>query len=125
MKESVWQFTEKLNLHKNCPCVLCRASMLLRTVIFEWDAFYKWLRSKKFVRVEFWGSNYADFREYEVIEKRRISTHKAFPWPKTAYKYVRAMDEQSGKQAVLEGARKILYGKKWYDNDEVMSSYRR
>ncbi|KKN27245.1 hypothetical protein LCGC14_0866540 [marine sediment metagenome] len=57
--------------------------------------FYTRLRTAKWVNVEYWGSDYSDFREYEVISRRRVRMPdgKGLQWPKTKYKHVKMIDE--------------------------------
>lgn len=90
--EKLYQFIQK---HKtNCPCFVCRAKMKFIDYKVRVHIFYRSLRYMKRINVEYRGSDYSDFREYEVIGKGKIrmSDSKGLRWPKTNYNHIRCVE---------------------------------
>jgi len=58
------------------------------------DDFYIWLRSKKWIVVEYRGSNDPDFKDYEVLGKgkMRMPDGKGPQWPITNYGHIKVVD---------------------------------
>ncbi len=93
IKEKWYQLYLK---HKTtCLNITCRAKRRLIELLSKIIDFYVRLRSAKWVRVQIWGSDYADFRTHEVIsnQKVRMPDGKGLHWPKTKYKHVKMIDE--------------------------------
>jgi hypothetical protein len=93
MKEKWYQFIR--NNRTKCPCILCKAKMRGIDLFIHINLFYNRIRSTKWINVQYWGSDYADFRNYEVIGKQkvRIPDGKGLQWPKTKYKHTKIVDE--------------------------------
>ncbi len=90
LNEKIYQFNLK---HKTkCPCFICKKVMKFIDILFRFGMFCDWICNLHWEIVEYRGSNYADFREYEVIDRRKVRfpDGKGLKWPKTDYKHIRA-----------------------------------
>ena len=83
-----------------CPCFLCRAKIWFCKFIERCNNFYRKHTSKWFC-AQIWGSDYQDFREYEVLSKLKIRAYdqKGLKWPDTKYSHIKLVDE-----ALMAGA---------------------
>lgn len=91
-KEKTYRYI--LKYKTKCSCFLCKAKMKYVEYRVKRDSFYCWLYELKWVNVEFWGSDYSDFREYKVISKQRVRMPdgKGFKWPKTNYNHIKIVE---------------------------------
>lgn len=89
--EKTYQYIEK-NKTK-CPCFICRAKMRYIDYRIKFNNFCSRLLTAKWINVEYWGSDYPDFREYEVIGRQKIRTDgKGMKWPKTNYNHIKQVE---------------------------------
>lgn len=92
LRENTYQYLVKYRT--KCPCFICKSRMRYVAFRIKIGNFYTSLRYRKWIVVEFQGSEYSDFREYEVIGRKRVRTldGKGFQWPKTNYNNVRSVE---------------------------------
>ena len=91
LKEKNYQFYRK---HKTkCPCIVCKAMTKFIDMRFRIERIIICFYEVHWVNVEYRGSDYSDFREYEVICKKkvRVPDGKGCQWPKTHYKHIKAV----------------------------------
>lgn len=96
LKERNYQFYYRHNT--KCNCSVCKMMMKYIDVRFRIEGFISWLCSVRWITVEFYGSDYADFREYEIISTKRVRLpdQKGFAWPKTDYMHIKSVDITNG-----------------------------
>ena len=62
-------------------------------LLVEIKCFYTSFRYyRKWINVEYWGSVYPDFREYEIIGKQKLRQNGKLMWPQTNYTNIKCID---------------------------------